>query len=124
VPWIGTPSILRELYNFEIPRPHLLVFEIDLSVFLSCHSIFVFLRSLLCFCACCCCVVLLCSCSYSRLTPILILIILCKVSKTPTFGDSSQNCNIRKNDGTQVLSLDHLRGDECNSCPLRRHNME
>jgi hypothetical protein len=31
---------------------------------------------------------------------------------------------IKEDYGTQVRSLDHLRGVECNPCPLGHHNME
>ena len=69
------------------------------------------------------CVVLLllcsCVCLYSLLTLMLDCDQLCKAWETPICGDSSQPGTWYKEDihGTQVWSLDHLRGVECNPWP-------
>jgi hypothetical protein len=42
--------------------------------FLSCYSVALLLRSLLCICVCCCSIVLLCAYSTPSLTPVLIVI--------------------------------------------------
>jgi hypothetical protein len=67
---------------------------------------------------------LLCVLLLPPLLLLLIVIILCKVWETPTCGDSSQTEKYYKKDnrGTQVWSLDHLGGVECN--PRPRHNVE
>jgi hypothetical protein len=59
-----------------------------------------------------------CMCTLTPLTPFLILI-TCKVWETPTCGDSSQTGLNYKEDicGTQVWSLDCLKGVECNPWP-------
>jgi hypothetical protein len=69
--------------------------------------------------------VLLCVLLLPPLLLFLIGNILCKVWETPTCGDSSQMWIYYKEDncGTQVWSLDHLGGVECNSRPLGRHNV-
>jgi hypothetical protein len=70
--------------------------------------------------------VLLCVLLIHSLLLFLIVIILCKVWETPTCGDSSQTGKYYKEDncGTQVWSMDHLGGVECNPRPLGRHNVE
>jgi hypothetical protein len=86
------------------------VFERDLSAFseLSLYLCVLALSSLLL------CVLLLC-CALMfvfllPITPILIVIILCKAQETSTYGDSSQigYCDIRKNCGTQSLIFGSL----------------
>ena len=70
--------------------------------------------------------VLLCVFLLLPLLLFVIVIILCKEWETPTCGDSSQKGTYDKEDncGTQVWSLDYLRGVECNPRPLGCHNLE
>jgi hypothetical protein len=87
--------------------------------FLSCTLFFTCVRGLAVF-------VLLCVLLLPPLLLLMIVIILCKVWETPTCGDSSQTEINYKEDncGTQVWSLDHSGGVECNHRPLGLHNVE
>jgi hypothetical protein len=91
----------------------------DLSAFLSCDSIVLVLAL---FSSLVCVLLLpLCSCVHV-FTPLYSgfdIDRLFKTWETPTCGDSSQTRLSYKEDicGTQVWSLDHLRGIECNPWP-------
>jgi hypothetical protein len=74
------------------------------------------LRSLLCFCACVATTVLFVCVFYSLPYSVFDWDHLCKTWENPMCGDSSQTRLSYKEDirGTQVWSLDHLIGVECN----------
>jgi hypothetical protein len=74
----------------------------------------------LCCCVCCCVFTLSLSCAQD-----------CNSDSCTDVRDSNlwtflaKGNQIDKEDhGTQVWSLDHLRGVGCNPCPLRHHNMD
>jgi hypothetical protein len=53
-------------------------------------------------------------------------LIFCKIARDSKLWRSLTNGAIsdKEDRGTQVHSFDHLRGVECNPCPLGHHNME
>jgi hypothetical protein len=94
-------------------------FKRDSNAFPSYYSVVLSLCSCLCFfCMLLLCCVLLCVITHS-LTLILIVTMLCRAWETPTCGDLSQTESRYKEEysDTQVWSLDHLRGVECNPWP-------
>jgi hypothetical protein len=117
----------RAYQHSETSQPHIPViwnrfehlFYLVLMWSCTCAPIFAFLA----------CVTAICS-YVCTLSPSINLCLDCdhfvRLRESQSCRDSSQTrtLEIRKNCGTQVWSLDHLRGIECNPRPLGCHNVE
>jgi hypothetical protein len=101
------------------------MFERDLITFLSRYSVALLLPSLLCIFACCCYVVLLCAYSTPSLTPVLIVITCVRWERLQVVKIPQNQDIVRYKEEPcySSLSLDHLRGVDCNLRPLGRHNV-